>query len=67
MSSVFDRLASVLGRKDQAPNQELARELATDRNEHAIKELLENLFHETKAIQNDCIKVLYEVGALEPD
>ncbi len=32
----------------------------------AVKELIENLQSKSKDIQNDCIKVLYEIGALEP-
>lgn len=32
-----------------------------------MKELIENLHHKEKAIQSDCIKVLYEIGEANPD
>ena len=60
--SVISRLSSSVGRKDQEPNLELARELRDTRNEKAIAELVENLSGDSKAIQHDCIKVLYSIG-----
>ena len=63
--SVIDKLASSLNRRDEVPNQELAREIVLSQNKKAIKELVENLSNK-KAIQNDCIKVLYEIGEQEP-
>ncbi len=62
---VIERLASSLGRRDEAPNIELAQEIAQTKNLAAVKVLVENL-RSKKAIQNDCIKVLYEIGALQP-
>jgi hypothetical protein len=67
MESVLNHLSSALGRRDEVPNQELAQNLVKTRNEAGIKELVENLNHAKKAIQQDCIKTLYEVGALQPD
>jgi hypothetical protein len=64
--SVLNRLASSLGRRDEVPNQELARELAARKDQVGIRELAENLWNKDKNIQADCIKVLYEVGSLEP-
>ena len=64
--SVLDQLASSLGRRDEAPNQELARTLATAKDKKGIRKLAENLWNRDKNIQSDCIKVLYEIGALEP-
>ena len=64
--SVIDKLAHSIGRRDEAPNQELARELATKKDEKGIHEIAENLWNKDKNIQADCIKVLYEVGYLEP-
>ena len=64
--SVLGQLASSLSRRDEVPNQELARKLATKKNKKAIRELAENLWNRDKNIQSDCIKVLYEVGAIEP-
>jgi hypothetical protein len=48
------------------PNQELARTLVSDGNLAAVRELVANLDHKNKAIQSDCIKVLYEIGAANP-
>jgi hypothetical protein len=38
-----------------------------ERDAVAVQELIENLNHKHKGIQGDCIKVLYEVGAANPD
>jgi hypothetical protein len=65
--SVLNRLAHSLGRRDEVPNQELARELAAKKNKAGIKEIAENLWNKDKSIQADCIKVLYEVGVIEPN
>lgn len=64
--SVLNRLAHSLGRRDEVPNQELARELAVKKDKKGIHEIAENLWNRDKNIQADCIKVLYEVGAIEP-
>ncbi len=64
--SVLDRLASALGRRDEAPNQEVARELVVSRDRAAISEIAANLWSKDRAIQADCIKVLYEIGAMDP-
>ncbi len=63
--NVIPRLSSSLGRKDEVPNQELAQEIAQSNDENAVSELVENLSNK-KPIQNDCIKVLYEIGRIEP-
>ena len=65
--SVLNRLAHSLGRRDEVPNQELAHELAAKKNKAGIKEIAENLWNKDKNIQADCIKVLYEVGVIEPN
>ncbi len=65
--SVLKRLACMQGRKDEIPNQELARELASNADKAGIREIVENLRNEDKNIQFDCIKVLYEVGYLKPE
>lgn len=62
--SVLNKLSSALGRRDELPNQELARELARKRDKRGIQEIVENLGN-TK-LQNDCIKVLFEIGEIEP-
>ncbi len=62
----LQRIAHFQGRRDEAPNQELARELASARDRDGICEIAENLRNKNKDIQADCIKVLYEVGYIDP-
>jgi len=64
--SVIDKLAHSIGRRDEVPNQELARDLAAKKDKKGIHEIAENLWNKDKNIQADCIKVLYEVGYIEP-
>jgi len=49
------------------PNQELARELAETENRDGIREIAQNLWHKNKSVQSDCVKVLYEIGYINPD
>jgi len=64
---IIAKLAHSLGRKDEVPNQELARDIVQNNDSKAVRELVENLHHKNKDIQNDCIKVIYEVGTLKPE
>jgi len=64
--STLDKLASSLGRRDEVPNQDLAKEIAEKSDTQAIKELAAGLDHKNKDIQSDCIKTLYETGHLAP-
>jgi len=64
--SILNRLAHSLGRRDEVPNQELARDLAAKKDKKGILEITKNLWNKDKNIQADCIKVLYEVGVIEP-
>ena len=64
--SVINRLAHFQNRRDEVPNQELARDLAAHKDKAGIREIAENLWNKDKNIQADCIKVLYEVGYIEP-
>jgi hypothetical protein len=64
--SVLEGLAHSQGRRDEVPNQELARTLASGRDRKGIREIAENLWNKDKNIQADCIKVLYEVGYVDP-
>lgn len=63
--SITNKLASAQNRKDEAPNIELAQEIAESENQAHINELVDNLCAK-KDLQNDSIKVLYEIGALKP-
>jgi len=65
--TVLDKLSSAFNRRDEVPNQELAQVIAQSADKKAVNELVENLRNKSKAIQNDCIKVLYEIGELKPD
>ncbi len=64
--TVLDKLASSLGRRDEVPNQELAKQIAAKNDRNAVKELVANLSNKHKDVQNDCIKVLYEIGETKP-
>ncbi len=64
--SVLNRIAYYQGRRDETPNQELARELAQKKDAQGIREIAENLWNKDVNIQSDCIKVLYETGYIDP-
>jgi len=64
--TVLNKLASSLNRRDEVPNQELAKQIAEKNDSKATKELVENLHNKNKNIQSDCIKVLYEIGEQKP-
>jgi hypothetical protein len=64
--SVLDKIAFHQNRRDELPNQELARELAASKDRSGIQEIARNLWNNEKAIQSDCLKVLYEIGYLDP-
>jgi len=64
--SVLKRIAHFQGRRDEVPNQELARSLALKKDRAGVGEIAQNLWNSDKNIQADCIKVLYEVGYIDP-
>lgn len=64
--SALDQIAFSLGRRDEFPNQELARKLAVTSDEAGIQEIVDHLRDKNPNIQSDCLKVLYEVGMLQP-
>ena len=64
--SVLNRIAHFQNRRDEVPNQELARDLAEWKDRDGICEIAENLWNKDKNIQADCIKVLYEIGYIDP-
>jgi len=65
--SALDKIAFFQNRRDEVPNQQLARELAENEDKVGIAEIAENLQHKNKSVQSDCLKVLYEIGYLKPD
>jgi hypothetical protein len=65
--SAIDKLACSLGRRDEIPNQELARGIVDANDTTGIREIAANLWNKDPAIPADCIKVLYEVGYRKPE
>jgi hypothetical protein len=64
--SALSRIAHAQGRRDEVPNQELARDLASRKDRKGIREIAENVWNKDKDIQADCIKVLYEIAYIDP-
>lgn len=62
---MIERLAVNLGRNDEEPNIALADELVRNKDVEGIKEIVGGL-SQKKAIANDSIKVLYEIGERNP-
>lgn len=65
--SIINKLASSLNRRDEVPNQELAKEIVAGNDAAAVKELLSHLSTKDKNVQSDSIKTLYEIGTLKPE
>ncbi|MGD0751481.1 MAG: hypothetical protein ABSA23_08735 [Anaerolineales bacterium] len=65
--SVLNKIAFFQNRRDEIPNQEMARELAQTRSQADIQEIATNLWNKVPNIQSDCLKVLYELGYLAPE
>lgn len=65
--SALQRIAYFQQRRDEVPNQQLARELAARKDRKGIREIAENLWNENSQVQSDCLKVLYEIGYLQPE
>lgn len=64
--TIINQLATSLNRRDEVPNQELAKRIVDKKDKKAVRELVDNLDNKSKDIQNDCIKVLYEIGERAP-
>jgi len=63
---IKQRLASSIGRRDEEPNLALANEIVKNKDQQSINDLIQLLKSKQKELQNDSIKVLYEVGELSP-
>lgn len=63
----INQIAYNLDRRDEKPNQELAKKLADENNHEGIKEIASYLHDKNKSIQSDCLKVLYEIGYIKPE
>jgi hypothetical protein len=68
--SILEQLASMQDRQDEILNQELAARICASTQAEdvyeSIQELVDNLKNPQKPIRHDCIKVLYEIGAIKP-
>lgn len=64
--SALDRIAHFQNRRDEVPNRELARDLAAKKDRAGIREIAGHLWDKNTNIAADCIKVLYEVGYIDP-
>jgi hypothetical protein len=65
--SALEEIAYYQNRRDEVPNQELAKDLAAKKDRKGIREIAENLWNKNAQIQSDCLKVLYEIGYLQPE
>jgi hypothetical protein len=65
--STLERIAYFRNRRDEVPNQELARDLAEKEDQAGIQEIAENLWHKNPSVRSDCIKVLYETAYVKPE
>jgi hypothetical protein len=64
---MIEKIACKLGRNDEVPNIELAEYLCEHKDIIGIKEIASGLKDKNKAVANDCIKVLYEIGERNPE
>lgn len=64
--SALERIAHFQNRRDEVPNQELAHDLAKKKDRKGIQEIAANVWSQDKDVQADCIKVLYEIGYIDP-
>ena len=65
--TVLNQIAWFQNRRDEIPNQLLAKKLAEDNDSEGVAEIARNLWNSEPNIQSDCLKVLYETGYLKPD
>jgi hypothetical protein len=65
--SALNKIAYYQHRRDEVPNQQLAKQLADAADKTGIREIAENLTNKNKNVQSDCLKVLYEIGYLKPN
>ena len=62
----LEKISFFQHRRDEVPNQFLAKELAEAEDKAGIREIADNLTNKDKNISSDCLKVLYEIGYLKP-
>jgi hypothetical protein len=64
--SALEKIAFYQNIRSEIPNQQLAHELTQAKDTAGIKEIAANLHHKNQNVCSDCLKVLYEIGYLEP-
>lgn len=65
--SIADRLSGALDRRDEAPNVALAEEIAAAKDKAGVAGLVDLVRSGTTRQRNDAMKVLYEIGARDPE
>jgi len=63
---MIERLACNFGRNDEVLNIELAEYLCQHNDIEGIQTIVDGMKGKNKAVANDCIKVLYEIGGRNP-
>lgn len=64
---MLEKLSSNQGVKSDEPNIALAHELTKSKDKQGIIEIVSGLNSKDKGISSDCIKVLYEIGYMNPE
>ena len=65
--SVLERISYYQNRSDEVPNRELAKALAATQDAEGIHEIARHLCDKNKKVRSDCLKVLYEIGYIDPE
>lgn len=65
--SIANRLAGAMDRRDERPNVALAEDVAASRDRSAVSDLVTLVQSGTVRQRNDAMKVLYEIGARDPE
>jgi hypothetical protein len=64
--SALEKIAYFQNIRSEVPNQQLAAELAQEKDTAGIREIADNLTHRNQNVCSDCLKVLYEIGYIDP-
>jgi hypothetical protein len=64
--SVLNQISYYKKQRSELANQKLAKDLVASKDKKGIREIAENLWNENQSIQSDCLKVIYEIGYLDP-
>jgi hypothetical protein len=65
--TVLEKISFYQNRRDEVPNQELARQLSKTGDKEGIQEIAANLWNKNQNVRSDCLKVLYEIGYIKPE